>query len=97
MLPQFLKAMVEHEASHTPEVGGDPRPDEGDTPVSPREVRIMDKVTGVIRQALEEHKKNGDKGNEKVTGEPSKAETRHPSFKTFKSSGATEFSGVLNV
>ena len=56
----------------------------------------MGKLTGVIRQTLEENKKNGDKGKEKVTGESSKGETRRPSFKTFKSNGATEFSDVLN-
>ncbi|XP_023732339.1 uncharacterized protein LOC111880169 [Lactuca sativa] len=50
----------------------------------------------MAEQTLEERKKNGDKEKEKVTGESSKGETRHPSFKTFKSSSATEFSGVLN-
>ncbi|XP_052619793.1 uncharacterized protein LOC128126098 [Lactuca sativa] len=88
--------MAEQVSSHTPKVGGDPQPDEVNTPVSPREVRLVDKLTGVIRQTLEEHKKNNDNGKEEATGESSREMTRHPSFKTFKSSGATEFSGFLN-
>ena len=88
--------MAEQVSSHTPEVGGGPQPEEVNTPVSPREERLLGKLTGVIRQTLEEHKKNGDKGKEKATGESSKGEVKRPSFKDFKSSGATEFSGVLN-
>ncbi|XP_023754690.1 uncharacterized protein LOC111903138 [Lactuca sativa] len=66
--------MAEQVSSHTPDVGGDPYPDE----------------------TLEEHKKNSDKGKEKATGACSKGEAKRPSFKTFKSNGATEFSGVVN-
>ena len=88
--------MVEQVISHTPYVGGDPHLDEVHTPVSPREERIVDKLTVVTRQTLEEYKKNSDKGKEKATGESSKGEAKCPSFKTFKSNGATEFSSVLN-
>ena len=56
----------------------------------------MGKLTGVIRQTVVEHKKNNDKGKEKATRESSKGEVKRPSLKDFKSSGATEFSGVLN-
>ena len=63
--------MAEQISSHTPDVGGDPQPEEVNTPVSPREERILGKLVGVIRQTLEEHKKNGDKGKEKATGESS--------------------------
>ncbi|XP_052627736.1 uncharacterized protein LOC128134251 [Lactuca sativa] len=88
--------MVEQVSSHTPDVGGDPHPDEVNTPVSLREERLVDKLTSVIQQTLEEHKKNSDKGKEKATKESSKGEVKCPSFKTFKSNGATKFSGVLN-
>ena len=88
--------MVEQVNSHTPDMGGEPQPDEVNTPVSPREERLLGKLTGVIRQTLEEHKKNGDKGKEKAIGESSTGEAKCPTFKTFKSSGATELSGVFN-
>ncbi|KAL7604659.1 hypothetical protein Lser_V15G18212 [Lactuca serriola] len=90
--------MAERVSRHTPNVGGDPHPDdEVNTSVSPREERLVDKLTGVIRKTLEEHKKVSDKGKEKATGESSKGEAKRSSFKTFKSNGATEFSGVLNL
>ena len=82
--------MAEQVSSHTPEVGGVPQPKEVNTPVSPREERILGKLTGVIRQTLEEHKKSGDKIKEKAHGESSKGEMKHSSFKDFKSSGASE-------
>ena len=66
--------MAEQESSHTPEVGEDPDPNEGDTPVSPRKERLLDNITDVIWQTLEEHKKDSDKGKEKATRESSKRE-----------------------
>ena len=57
----YYKEMAEQVSSHTPEVGGGPQPEEVNTPVSPREERLLGKLTGVIRQTLEEHKKNDDK------------------------------------
>ncbi|KAL7592625.1 uncharacterized protein LOC111893563 [Lactuca sativa] len=88
--------MTEQEGSHTPDVGGDLHLNEGDTPISPREARLLDKLTGVIRQTLEQHKRDSDKGKEKATGESSREKAKRPSFKTFKSSGAIEFLGVLD-
>ena len=41
--------MAEHVSSHTLDVGEEPHLDEVNTPVSPREERLLDKLTGVIR------------------------------------------------
>ncbi|XP_052625850.1 uncharacterized protein LOC128132889 [Lactuca sativa] len=57
---------------------------------------FFNKLTGVIRQTLEQHKRDSDKGKEKATRESSREKAKRPSFKTFKSNGATEFSDKAN-
>lgn len=88
--------------SHTPtnpDVGeNDPdlNLNEDDTPLSPRGERLMKRLTTFIQQTFEQHKhdKEKEKGKEKELGDSSKPKSERVSFKNFRSSGATEFSGL---
>lgn len=93
-------------ASHThsnPDVGENvtiPLNDE-ETSLSPRGERLMKRLTTFIQQAMEQQKYDvekqvNDKGKEKVTGGTSKPKTDRASFKAFRSSGATEFTGFAD-
>ncbi|TLX70119.1 retrotransposon gag domain-containing protein, partial [Labilibacter sediminis] len=66
-----------------------------DDPIIAREEQMMIKVQDIVRNAFEEYRKeNKDKGKGKVEEEGSKV--KGVSFKTFRASGATEFSGSAN-
>jgi hypothetical protein len=97
------------EASHTPSndhVGENTPPLEihdDEAPMSPRSERLMQRMTLLLQQTLAQQrhddKKSRDdksKGKEKETGDTSKPKTERVSFKTFRSSGATEFFGKID-
>lgn len=97
------------EASHTQSndnVGENTQPleiDDDEAPLSPRSERLMQRMTLLLQQTLaqqrHDNRKSGDdknKGKEKETGDTSKPKIDRVSFKNFRSSGATEFSGKVD-
>ncbi|KAJ9544517.1 hypothetical protein OSB04_024224 [Centaurea solstitialis] len=68
---------------------------EEDSPLTPRGEQLMKRVTDFVRQALSEQRKEDImKGKRVHTGATSQIKSTQTSFKTFKTSGATEFNGV---
>ena len=86
--------------SHTPTNPnvGENDPDlnlnEDATPLSPRIERLMKRLTTFVQQTFEHRKHDIEKGKEKELGGLSKPKSERVSFKSFRSSGATEFTGL---
>ncbi|KAJ9544516.1 hypothetical protein OSB04_024223 [Centaurea solstitialis] len=84
---------VDDETSH-PHLRADSLVEE-DSHLTPRGEQLMKRVTDFVRQALSEQRKEDImKGKRVDTGATSQIKSTQTSFKTFKTSGATEFNGV---
>jgi hypothetical protein len=76
--------------SQTRDEGEEQQPD-------PRETAMLVKVADIVRATFEQYRKEEkDKGKGKATEEVSSRKAGFVTFKSFKSSGATEFEGVTD-